>query len=159
MPPIKLKFFYFSVLIALVLQMLPWTSAMVLLRPDFVLLVIIYWLLRAPKLCNVGTAWFAGLLIDLISGSVFGQNALAYALTAFFAVVYQRRLILFTVWQQSAYVLALLILNQTSLFVLKLLSGGEFPGWVYFAPCVSGIIIWHLAAYSSFGIHAHSSKS
>jgi rod shape-determining protein MreD len=159
MQRINLKLFYTSFLVALVCQMLPWSGLALLIRPDFVLLTVIFWILRVPKLCNIGTAWFAGLVIDLISGNVFGQNGMAYALTAFFAVIYQRRLILFTVWQQTAYVFFLLILNQTTLFILKLMSGGEFPGWIYFASCISGIVIWQLIAFTRFGIHAHSSKS
>ena len=102
------RMLYISLLAAIMLQLLPWSGVWVQIKPDFVLLVLLYWMLRAPHLCNIGTAWFAGLMIDLVNGDLFGQNALAYALTAFIAVVYQKRLILFTVSQQSGYVFLLL---------------------------------------------------
>jgi len=115
-----------------------------MLRPDFVLLVLIYWMLRAPHLCSVGTAWTVGLLVDLASGGLFGQCALAYVISAFVALTYQRRLVLFNAWQQAAYVLALLLLTQTTLLVLKLFAGGGLPGWSYFLPSVSGVLLWQL---------------
>lgn len=155
MQPIKLKSVYFSLLLALLLQMLPWAGFGLLLRPDFILLAILYWLLRAPQLCNIGTAWFAGLLVDLITGGIFGQHALAYAISAFFAVSYQRRLALFNVWQQAAYVFVLLVLTQITLLILKLFSGGEIPGWSYFLPSISGILLWQLFIFSRLGADTH----
>lgn len=126
------------------LYLLPWQGFGLMLRPDFVLLVLIYWMLRAPHLCNVGTAWTVGLLVDLASGGLFGQYALAYVISAFVALTYQRRLVLFNAWQQAAYVLALLLLTQTTLLVLKLFAGDDLPGWGYFLPSVSGVLLWQL---------------
>ncbi len=129
MSALSLKQIYFSLLLALLCQLLPWAGFGLILRPDFVLLVVLYWLLRAPNICNIGTAWIAGLVVDLASGGIFGQNALAYALSAYFAVSYHRRLALFNIWQQTSYVFVLLILTQITLLILKMFAGGEIPGW------------------------------
>lgn len=122
-----------------------------MLRPDFMLLVTIYWLFRAPYIVNIGTAWFAGMVVDLITGGMFGQHALAYAITAYFAVSYQRRMILFNSWQQAGYVFILLLLTQVIMLVLKLFTGGGIPGWHYFLPSVSGILLWQLVVISGVG--------
>lgn len=159
MSPPRLIYIYASLLAALVLQLLPWAGFGLMLRPDFVLLVILYWLLRAPHLCNIGTAWFAGLVIDLASGGLFGQHALAYAFSAFLAVSYQRRLALFNVWQQAAYVFVLLLLTQLTLLILKLFGGAEIPDWKYLLPSVSGILLWQLFIFSRIGNDGHSHKS
>jgi len=155
---IRLRTIYLTLLAAFICYLLPWSGAVLVARPDFMLLALLYWILRAPQFTNIGTAWFAGVMIDLASGSLFGQNALAYAVTAFFAVTYQRRLVLFNIWQQSAYVFILLILNQATLAVLKLFAGGESPGWSYFIPCVSGIILWQFVIFSSISIETHAKK-
>lgn len=143
---------YLTLLAALVLQLLPWSGFLMQIKPDFVLLVLLYWMLRAPQLCNIGTAWTAGLMIDLVNGDVFGQNALAYAITAFLAVAYQRRLILFTVLQQSGYVFLLLLVNQITLLLLKLFAGSQQVGWVYFVSCFTGILLWHLVVNARLGL-------
>jgi rod shape-determining protein MreD len=150
----RLIYIYGSLLLALVLQMLPWAGTGLMLRPDFVLLVLLYWLLRTPHLCNIGTAWMAGLVVDLAYGGLFGQHALAYIASAFFAVSYQRRLALFNVWQQAAYVFALLLLAQIVLLLLKLFAGAGLPGWKYFLPSVSGILLWQLFIFTRLGSDA-----
>lgn len=159
MSPPRLIYVYASLLLALILQLLPWAGFGLMLRPDFVLLAVLYWLLRAPHLCNIGTAWFAGLVIDLASGGLFGQHALAYAISAYFAVNYHRRLALFNVWQQAAYVFVLLLLTQTTLLILKLFAGAEVPDWEYFLPSISGILLWQLFIFSRIGGDGQPHKS
>ena len=122
MQAINLKTVYFTMLAALLLQLLPWAGTGLMLRPEFMLLMLIYWLLRAPHLCNIGTAWTVGLIIDLTSGGLFGQHALAYTIMAYFALSYQRRLTLFKPWQQAGYVFALLLLTQVTILILKFLT-------------------------------------
>ena len=139
---------YFSLLVALLLQLLPFSGFLLQIKPDFLLLALLFWLLRAPQIFNIGLAWTAGITMDLVSGDLFGQNALAYALTAFLAVMYQRRLILFTVLQQSAYVFLLLFVNQVILVLLKSFSGSEYFGWTYFVPSFTGIMLWYAVLHS-----------
>lgn len=145
MHPSKLKSIYFSLFLALLCLLLPWSGLALTLRPDFLLLVIIFWLIRAPNLCNIGTAWLVGLVVDLATGGVFGQYALAYTVTAFFAAIYQRRLVLFNGTQQIFYVFLLLITSQVILLILKTFSGAEWLGWSYFMPSITGILIWVIA--------------
>lgn len=158
MRPIKLRHIYLSLLAALLLQLLPWSGIALTAHPDFILLVLLFWLIRTPQFCNIGTAWFAGLVTDLITGGIFGQFALAYAISAFFAVSYQRRLALFNVWQQAAYVFVLLLLAQSMLLILKLFSGADAPGWAYFLPSITGIILWQLFIFSRSGIDSQHHK-
>ena len=144
---------YFSLFAALFLQLLPFPGWVMEIKPDFLLLALLFWLLRTPNFCNIGIAWTAGILMDLISGDLFGQNALAYALTAFLAVMYQRRLILFTVLQQSAYVFLLLFVNQSILLLLKSFSGSKYFGWTYFIPCFTGVMLWYAVTHSRASIN------
>lgn len=159
MRPVSLKDIYFSLLLAFMAYLLPWSGFGLSLRPDFVLVLLLFWMLRAPHLCNVGTAWTLGLMIDLASGSVLGQSAIAYTISAFFAVQYQRRLVLFNELQQSVYVLLLLLLSQITLMLVKLFSGHPFPDWTYFISSLSGLILWQVLVMSNlFGMVNQSSS-
>ena len=141
----KLQTIYLSLLMAFICVLLPWSGVALKLRPDFVLLVIIFWILRAPNKCNIGTAWFIGLWVDLATGGVFGQYALAYTITTFVAVIYQRRLVLFSNTQQLVYVLLLLLISQVTLLTVKIFSGNDVLGWTYFLPSITGVILWQAA--------------
>ena len=135
---------YISLLIALVCQLFPWVGQGIILRPYFMLVVTLYWLLRAPNLCNVGTAWLAGLLVDLATGSLLGQHALSFCFTAYVAMSYQRRLVLFNKGQLLAYVFILLLIERILILLLKLFAGNETPGWFYFLPIITGLLLWQL---------------
>lgn len=138
---------YLSLLIALLCQLFPWVGQGVILRPDFMLVVTLYWLLRAPHLCNVGTAWFSGLLVDLATGSLLGQHALSFCFMAYVALSYQRRLVLFNKSQLLAYVFILLLIERVLILLLKLFTGNESPGFFYLLPIISGLLLWQLMLF------------
>jgi rod shape-determining protein MreD len=135
---------YTTLFFALLCQLFPWTGQGIIFRPDFMLVVLIYWLLRAPHLCNIGTAWIVGLLVDLATGSLLGQHALAFTLTAYIALSFQRRLVLFSALQITSFVFGLLLFARITILILKLFAGNEAPGWHYFWPVITGILLWQL---------------
>ena len=149
---------YFTLLIALLCQLFPWVGQGVIFRPDFMLVVLLYWLLRAPGICNIGTAWVAGLLVDLATGSLLGQHALSYTITAFVALSYQRRLVLFNTWQLAGYVIALLTLARVLMLLLKLFAGYESPGWYYLWPIFTGLLLWQVMIFAFGGLTRPKTK-
>lgn len=132
---------YLSLAMAFVLQLMPWSGWW---RPECVLLVLLYWLLRAPHLCGIASAWLVGLMLDLVTGVLFGQHALAFTLTAFLALYYQRRLILFTNLQQTGYVFLLLLFNQLVMLLLQAYTGQQHF-LVFLISTIFSMLIWHIA--------------
>lgn len=142
MKPVKFTTILFTLLVALVFQLYPWSNSGIIVRPDFLLVISIYWLLQAPYHCNIGWVWFAGLLVDLATGSLLGQHAFTFAVTAFLGLIYQRRLVLFTRWQLYLYVLVLFGTERVLIMLLKLFAGSEIPDWSYALPVLSDLILW-----------------
>lgn len=133
-----------TVVIALIFQLYPWSSDGLILRPDFLLVVSIYWLLSNPQQCNIGLVWFAGILVDMSTGSLLGQHAMSFAITAFLGLSYQRRIVLFSRWQMIGYVLILFSVQRLLILMLKLFADNESPGWSYMLPVVSDLMLWQL---------------
>ncbi|MES2578945.1 MAG: rod shape-determining protein MreD [Pseudomonadota bacterium] len=144
MRPTNLVVVYITLLIALLCQLFPWVGQGIIFRPDFMLIVTLYWLLRAPHLCNIGTAWIVGILVDLATGSLLGQHALSFTLVAYMGLSYQRRLVLFNPWHLAGYVFALLVIERLLMLMLKLFEGNDNPGLHYFWPVISGLLLWQL---------------
>lgn len=138
----SLLLIYATLLGALLCQLFPWTGQGIIFRPDFMLVVLLYWLLRAPHLCNVGTAWLVGLLVDLATGSLLGQHALTFTITAFLALSFQRRLVLFSVLQIAAYIFGLLFFARTLILILKLFAGNDAQSLHYFWPVLTSMLLW-----------------
>ncbi len=142
MQPVSRWIIYLTLLVALLCHLFPWEGRGIILRPVFMFVVLLYWVLRSPHLCNVGTAWVSGLLVDLATGSLLGQHALSFTLAAFAGVSYQRRLVLFNAWHLTGYVFLLILLERVVLLLLKLFAGNESPSWHYFWPVVTGMLMW-----------------
>ena len=81
-------------------------------RPDWVALVLIYWVIALPHRVGVVTAWVMGLMMDILIGSLIGQHALGYIIIVYIAASLYQRLRMFSVWQQAAVLFALLGINH-----------------------------------------------
>jgi rod shape-determining protein MreD len=68
--------------LAVLLEQLPWSGWALALRPDFVLVAVLFWVLHQPARIGFGVAFFLGLLADFQDGAVFGQHAIAYVIGA-----------------------------------------------------------------------------
>jgi rod shape-determining protein MreD len=138
--PVKQWFILFSLAAALFLNLVPLGQAVGL--PDWVALVLAFWSVREPLRIGMGTAFVAGLLMDVASGSVMGQHPLAYLLLTFAAGGLSRRILWFPLGQQALHILPLLLATQAVIVVVRLVGGADFPGWGYFLSSLTGALLW-----------------
>jgi rod shape-determining protein MreD len=131
-----------SFLAALVLSILPWPVWTEQFRPDWVALVLIYWCMALPTRVGVGTAWSVGLMLDVLYGSMLGENALAKSLIAFLAVRFHLQLRMFPRWQQAVVVLLLVAANNLLVLWIKNLAGQAPATWGYLTPSIVSMLLW-----------------
>lgn len=129
-------------LVAYILTSLPGPQWAEQFRPDWVGLVLIYWCMATPQYVGVTSGWFAGLLLDVLYGSLLGQQALAKALVAFVAGKLHLRVRVFPRWQQAAFVLLLLLLNQLLVLWIKGITGESPARLTYWTSSVVAMVIW-----------------
>ncbi|MFN2309581.1 MAG: rod shape-determining protein MreD [Gammaproteobacteria bacterium] len=133
-----------TVLVAFVLTSLPLPEVWRPLRPDWVLLVLIYWCMALPHRVGVGVGWLAGLFTDALTGLLLGQHALAYCVVIYLTLKLHQRLRLYPLWQQSLSVLVLLALGQLLLLWINGMVGRPGHAWAYWAPSLLGALLWPL---------------
>jgi len=102
-----------SFLVAYLLAILPFPDWAMHYRPQWVAMVLIYWVIALPYRVGMGTAWLIGAFMDILEGSLLGLNALSFALMAYIALNLHHRLRMFSALQQSGIVLALVGLHMT----------------------------------------------
>lgn len=129
-------------LIALLLTIMPLPDWMRYYRPDWVGLVLIYWCLALPERVGVSTGWITGLLVDLLTGTLLGQHAMALTIVAYLTLKFHQRVRLFPVWQQAMTILVLLVLHQLLVLWVSRFIGRTGPPWYYWAPAVTGMFAW-----------------
>lgn len=137
-------FIVFSLAVALLLNLLPLQGVALLLRPDFVALMVLYWSINQPQRVGMSVAFTIGLLMDVGDASIFGQHALAYSVMAFIGLLLHRRLRIFSLHKQVPQVGLLLLSAQLIMLLTGLLAGANFPGWDFFLASVSGALLWPL---------------
>jgi rod shape-determining protein MreD len=131
-----------SLLVGLAFNLLPWSVDYLWLRPDFLLLVLLFWVIYQPARVGLGAAWALGLIIDLTDGSILGQHALAYAVTTFALMLLQRRMFNFPPWQQTMHIAGLLLIEQSMSVVVATFVGDSFHALQYFSAILTGTICW-----------------
>jgi rod shape-determining protein MreD len=142
----------FTFVVALLLTIIPLPQWARLYRPDWVGLVLIYWCLAVPDRVGVAYGWMLGLLVDALTGSLLGQNALGLTIVAFLTLKLHKRLRLFPIWQQSLTVLLLLVIHQLlSLWISRVIGRPPQP-WVYWAPSLVGMLLWPLVFMTLRGL-------
>ncbi|GAB4119469.1 MAG: rod shape-determining protein MreD [Wenzhouxiangellaceae bacterium] len=129
----------FSMLIASVLMIVPWPPAW--LKPYWVALLLIYWLLESGHLRRLGTVFVIGLLVDLLTGTLFGQHALSLLIMAYLLSLFRHRIQFFSAPQQTLVVFMLLVNDRVlQLWVLSL--SGMLPGWEYWLQPLVSAAVW-----------------
>ncbi|MEX2489036.1 MAG: rod shape-determining protein MreD [Pseudomonadales bacterium] len=112
------------------------------LRPEWVVLTLIYWVIALPQRIGILLAWVVGLMVDVLLGSLLGQHALAFIIVAYIASNIYQRLRMFAVWQQSMIVFVIVGLNQLINFWIESIAGvAEWSMW-YLFPSVVSAFLW-----------------
>ncbi|MCT7654880.1 rod shape-determining protein MreD [Oceanimonas sp. NS1] len=131
-----------SLALALILSILPLPDMIAPFRPDWLLVTLLYWTIALPHRANVGTAFVAGLLLDLLLGSVLGVRALALVIPVYLAASQFQRMRNYSVWQQAFVVGGLAMLNKLLIFWTGYLNSAIQVDYHYFWSIVSSMVFW-----------------
>ena len=131
-----------SIFFALVMALMPLPISFEPYRPDWVLMVLMYWSLAVPHRLNIGTAWVVGLLIDLASGSPLGVNSLTYSVCIFITASKFQKIRNFSLWQQSILIALFLTLYHLMQFWLNHFLMGVYFSPHYMWPVLTGMLCW-----------------
>ena len=136
-----------SIILAFVFLLMPLSDTLLLWRPEWVALTFIYWCLTLPKKVSIFVAWFAGLFMDILFGSILGQHAFTMIIVVFMSLRLLPRISQNILWHQ--YALIALVLGTYLLLNLWIMAAtGNNPAtWHYWLPLLSSLIIWPIYSW------------
>lgn len=139
---------FLSFLLALLIQVFPIPYKFTLLRPEVACMVILYWVITTPEHVGVSVAFVAGILQDVVEGSVWGAHAIALALLAYICLVSYRRIRNYSVWHQALWVFVLVGTHQVVVNWIQGMAGYQVPVAHMLIPTLISALCWPLVNYS-----------
>ncbi|MBZ5486634.1 rod shape-determining protein MreD [Halomonas aquamarina] len=141
-PVIPLVVVWFSLVLALCLEVMPLAEGWQVFRPEWIGLMLIYWCMRVPDRVGVFHGFVLGVLLDLIEGTALGQHALILSLLAFLCALVYPRFRAYSLVQQSVLVLVLLGLVQLVEQWLRTLTGEFSIHLSFLIPSLISAFLW-----------------
>ncbi|MCH2455435.1 MAG: rod shape-determining protein MreD [Idiomarina sp.] len=128
--------------IALTLMVMPMPATFDVFRPDWVTLVMLYWIIALPHRVSIGTALILGVLSDVLLGSIVGVHALGMVVVAYLAARNFQRIRNFALIQQAVVIAVLILLKRFIVFEANVfLHDAEFT-LSYFWPVLTSAVFW-----------------
>ena len=106
-------------LVALMASIMPLPLSVDAFRPDWALVVLLYWCLALPARVNVISAGVMGFILDVLLGSTLGVHAGAMAISVYIVAGNFQKIRNFSVWQQALIVGVLSALYHLIVFWLQ----------------------------------------
>lgn len=131
-----------SLLAALLLGLLPLPDWLQPVRPYWLALVLVYWIIEAPDRIGLGFAFLLGVLADLVFGTLLGEQALRLTVMAFIVQRFRAQLRFFPLSQQALAVAGLLLNDRVVTAAVHLALGEpQLPSSFWWAP-LTGMLLW-----------------
>lgn len=131
-----------SFLVALMLTAMPLPEWAVHWRPMWVAMVLIYWCMALPNRIGIGVAWCAGILLDVLQGTLFGHNALALAVIAYIVLNLHQRMRLFPLVQQAALISIICLIYLLMSLWIRGIMGVPPESWTFWMPALTSMLLW-----------------
>lgn len=132
----------FTLFLGLILTLLPWPYQS--LMPNFLLLILLCWIIRQPSFIGVGLAWTLGLLTDLAQGWLLGMHALIYTVLAYCVLRFLPRFSTIPLWQQSLIIFVLVMFSSALQYWIMSIEGITPDSWTYWLPALTSMVVWPL---------------
>lgn len=131
-----------SFLAGLVLAIFPLPRELFWWRPEFIPLLLIYWLLVFPEQVSIIWVFVIGCLLDILTGTALGQHALSMLVICYVCFLSYQRMRQYSVWQQVIFVFVLVGLHQLVGNWVHSLQGGVAPSLSFLLPALTSALLW-----------------
>lgn len=131
-----------SFVIALILSVYPLPMDMRWWRPEFVLVVAIFWIFFMPLTVSFTFLCVLGLFQDLLEGVPFGQHSLGLVIVAYICILSYQRVRNFSIWRQAGWVFVLVGVAQLTDNWVQGMAGRPLSGVEFLYPALTSALVW-----------------
>jgi rod shape-determining protein MreD len=129
--------------VAFVLATFPMPKLIDYIRPEWVSMTLIFWLLVSPEKAGVFLGFAMGLLLDVLHGSLLWLNAFSMSIMAFLVLLLHSRMRLYNPLQQSFLIFVVIGLFLLVRYWTESVMLGQSKAALLW-PSVGSALIWPL---------------
>jgi rod shape-determining protein MreD len=134
--------FPISFFFAFVLTVLPLPLAVSAWRPEWSALLLVFWTIHSRERVGIVVAWCLGVFMDVLEGTTFGVNAIAFAVVSYLILSMHQRIKMFPLMQQSVIVFMLIGINLMVVHLINNLTAFPVTGFSYLKPALTSALLW-----------------
>ena len=131
-----------SFLAGVLLTLAPIPPQLAWWRPEWLLMLVIFWVFNQPSYVGIWTAFALGLVMDLVMGARLGLHPASFVVVAWLARVVALRLRVLS-WSLSGAVMVMLTALALAIrYVLEMIYGNPPQTFQYALPIIGSALCW-----------------
>ena len=131
-----------SLFFGLLLQIFPINNPTAFWRPQFLLMITVYWVFKNPSQYGVGFAWLIGIILDIFAGEMYGRYAIGFSFCAYILMILSKRIQHFNLLYQALLIFFVVLLNQLLTVSVSLLYRPSWDLIALIAPGITSAFAW-----------------
>jgi len=122
----NLFFIWSMILLSIILTVIPVPDLLDQYRLPWLKMTVIFFSIFNISLIGIISVWFSGLILDIMTGGLMGENALILAVLSYLSYRFRFQIRVYPMWQIMLVVLMLLSLGELIVLWINGVSGTMF---------------------------------
>jgi rod shape-determining protein MreD len=101
-----------------------------------------YWSLALDNYNGLSEAFFAGILLDVLGGTLFGEHAFALVVTIVLIFRFKRQILMYTFTQQALFLLLLSFIYQTMIYIIEGVTRHQPQTLFFWGTLITTPLLW-----------------
>ncbi len=131
-----------SFLLGMILEIMPLPHWAIWARPEWVFIILLFWVVSQPQYVGLCIAFCMGILMDMLTGTVLGQHAFIFTFMIYLITIFLPHFKSFLLWQQLSIVFVLLLLQLVLQYWIFTMTGTSVQNIYYWLPALSSMLLW-----------------
>lgn len=131
-----------SLLIALILAVIPLPESWQPFRPNWLFLVLMYWVVAIPHRVGLLWAFIWGVIFDALMGTPLGLHSFSFCVITFILQMNHKRIRIYPFWKQALTLGGLSLLYLALVLWLSRITGGSESTLSYWYSSAVNALLW-----------------
>lgn len=131
-----------TIFIAMILQVIHLPEIISENRPDFLILIILFFSIHTDFSLKLETAWIVGIILDLLTGAPLGINAFIMCTQVYLIATQFKNFAKFNIWQQTSIIGLINLIVSILGYWIEHIIGQSYYEINFLIPALATAVFW-----------------